>query len=406
MAKKKKYKSMTKKMQKRKVARTNKKLLTIVIVIIGFIVTGLGGLWYFVEYRGAERNIKAGNSYFAEGEFKNARKQYGRAVTKEPASLPYVNKLRDAILAIVPVTPAEARAMYDEYVRTLVHEARYNPLDVDSHLRVAKEMYTSAFLTGLDENWLKLRAVAQNGLDQLSLDNPRRHELLLYRGIASLRIEDASMTDAKDDVGNVRFPGESDFEEVLEKDPGNAMAWAALAHGRIAVYYRLNDEGKTKQANRNKLFANETMAKALEVAGDSFEVSAMVLREMLLRRIALLQQKVANPDSVTQEQIDAATKKVVDARDTLARAYDPTIHFARAGEVATLVVNSDEDGREVAATILRQTIDANPNDFGRKYMLAGILIEIEKEDEAIELANAVLEEKNQTVGLHVETEEL
>ena len=400
MAKKKNYKSMSKKMQKRKVARTNKKLLTLVILIIGFIVAGLSGLWYFVEYRGAERNIIAGDSYFSEGEFKNARKQYGRAVTKEPASLPYVNKLRDATLAIVPVTPTEARSMYDEYVRTLVHEARYNPQDVDSHLRVAKEMYTSAFLTGLDENWLKLRAVAQNGLDQLSLDNPRRHELLLYRGIASLRIEDASMTEAFDDVGNVRFPGESDFEEVLESDPGNAMAWAALAHGRMAVYYRLNDEGKTKQANRNKIFANETMTKALGVAGDSFEVSAIVLREMLLRRTTLLQQKVANQDSVTQEQIDAATKKVVDARNTLARAYDPAIHFARAGEVATLVVNSDEDGREVAATMLRKTIDANPDDFGRKYMLAGILVGIDKEDEAAELAIEVLEEKNQTVGLH------
>ena len=171
-------------------------------------------------------------------------------------------------------------------------------MDIDSHLLVAEEMYNSAFMTGLDENWSKLRYVAQNGLDQISLDNPRRHELLLYRGLASLRIEDSSMTETYDDVGNVRFPGESDFEEVLEKDPGNTMAWAALAHGRMAVYYRLNDEGQTKQANRNKIFADETMAKALEVAGDSFEVSAVILRELILRRTVLLQQKIANPASV------------------------------------------------------------------------------------------------------------
>ena len=64
MAKKKNYKSMTKKLQKRKVARTNTKLLTLVVVVIGIIIFGLGVLWYFVEYRGAERNLNSGKHIF------------------------------------------------------------------------------------------------------------------------------------------------------------------------------------------------------------------------------------------------------------------------------------------------------------------------------------------------------
>ncbi|HIB50505.1 MAG TPA: tetratricopeptide repeat protein, partial [Phycisphaerales bacterium] len=140
MEKKKHYKKMNKRLQKRKVARTNKKLLTIVVVVAGAIIFGLGGLWYFVEYRGAERNVLSGDSYFAEGAYKNARKQYGRAVTKDPTNPQYINKLQEAILNIVPDTPAEARAAYDEYIRTLVHKARYNPLDIQSHLNVADEM--------------------------------------------------------------------------------------------------------------------------------------------------------------------------------------------------------------------------------------------------------------------------
>ena len=400
MAKYKNYKSMSKKLQKRKVARTNTKLLTLVVVIIGIIIFGLGGLWYFVEYRGAQRNIKSGNTYFAAGEYKNARKQYGRAVTKEPTNLEYIDKLQEAILASVPVTPAEARAAYNEYVRTLIHKARYNPLDINSHLTVADEMYTSAFLTGLDENWGKLQTFAQNGLDQIELDNPRRHELLLYRGLSSLRIEDASMTDAYDDDANVRFPGESDFEEVLNQDPGNAMAWAALAHGRMAVYYRLNDEGRTKQATKNRIFAYDTLEKAMEVAGGSFEVSAIVLREMLLRRTALLQRKVANTASVTQEQIDAVTQKIVDARNKLVESYDPALHFARAGEMATLVSATNQEGNEVAVELLQATVAEHPDDFGRQYMLSDILVELKREDEAIEISNFVLATENQTVGLH------
>ena len=311
MAKKKIYKPRKRKHQHKKGARTNKKLLTIVAAVIAVIVIGLGGLWFLVEYRGAERNVSAGDELFAEGEFKAARKQYGRAVTKEPTNLLYVDKLMDALLKIVPVTPAESRAMYDEYVRTLVHMARYNPSDIDVHLRIADEMYTAAFITGLDDNWGKLRSVAQTGLDRISVDHPRRHELLLYKGLAALRIEDASMTETFDDVGNVRFPGESELEEVLEHDPGNAMAWAALAHGRMAVYYRLNDEGNTSQAERNRIFANETMEKAVEAAGDSFEVSSVVLRELILKRTALLQQLVANKNSVSDAQIDQATQEII-----------------------------------------------------------------------------------------------
>ena len=110
MAKKKIYKPRKRKHQHNKGARTNKKLLTIVVAVSAAIVFGLGGLWFLVEYRGAERNVRQGDELFAEGEFKNARKQYGRAVTKEPTNLLYVDKLMDALLKIVPLTPAESRA--------------------------------------------------------------------------------------------------------------------------------------------------------------------------------------------------------------------------------------------------------------------------------------------------------
>ena len=400
MVKKKKSNRMSKKMQKRKVARTNTKLLTLVIAIGGVIILGLGGLWYFVEYRGPARNVKSGDAYFAEGSFKNARKQYGRAVTKEPTNLVYLDKLQKAILAMTPVTPAEARAAYDEYIRTLIHSSRYNPLSIDAHLIVADEMYMSAFMTGLDENWRRLYSVSENGLNSIAVDDPRRSELLLYRGLASLRLEDASMTDTYDDDGNVRFPGEDDFETVLEKDPGNPMAWAALLHGRMAVYYRLKDEGKTKQAERNFVFANETMDRAINVAGERFEVSAVVLRELLLQRTTLLQKLVANPNDVPQEELDAVNEKIVEARDVLATAYDPVLHFARAGEIASLLNSTNADGKEVAASVLQSTVEEHPDDFGRKYMLAGLLLELDRVDEAITISEEVLKAENQTVGLH------
>ena len=400
MAKKKRANLRHRKVRRRGAQKANTKLIKLLALTVSALLIAGAGAYVFVEMRGAQTNIDKGDEQIAEGEYKQAWKSYGRAVRKEPNNLQYIAKLKEAIAFIVPVTETEARQMYDEYVRTLVHQARYNPLEIDTHLAVADEMYTSAYLTGQDANWQKLRIAAQTGLDRISPEDVRRQELLLYRGLASLRIEDASMTDTYDDDGNVRFPGESDFETVLERDPGNALAWASLAHGRMAVYYRLRDEGKTSQASVNQIFANNTMQKAIELAGDSFEVSAVVLREFLLQRTVLLQKQLADADSVSQAQIDKATSNIHQARDNLVASYDVAENFARAGEVATLLMATDTDGNEYAIALLQDTVALHPDDFGRMYMLAGLLATENRKPEALAIYDTVLETPKQVVGLH------
>ena len=400
MAKKKKSNRKSRKLQHKKVARTNKKLLTIVIASVAIILVGLSALWFFVEYRGPARNASAGDALFAEGDFYNAKKQYGRAVSKEPNNLTYVEKYKKAIRGLIPVTPTGAIQAYDEYVRVLVHEARYNPTDIDIHLAIAQEMYLAAYLTGQDTYWQRLSGVAYNGLDRIASDHPRRDELLLYVGLASLRLKDASMTNTFDDEGNVRFPGEDELEEVLEMDPGNALAWATLAHGRMAVYYRLKDQGQISQAERNKLFAEETMNKAREVAGESFEVSMVLLREMLLRKNALLQKKSAQPNSVSQSDLNFADEQIEEVRLKAVRSYVASLHAARAGELTTLLIGTGEGGKLLAVEILEETLKEEPNDFGRRYLLANILGQLGRAEESEALGVSILEEEDQPVGLH------
>jgi tetratricopeptide (TPR) repeat protein len=399
MAKKKKHKSLKRRRQKKSRSKVNKKMLWVIgiLAMAGLAIGGVG--WYLLSHK-AENNVKAGDVKFESGEYKKAHKLYGKAVRKEPTNLEYVEKLRKALLNIVPVTPDSARSTYDQFIGTLTHEARYNPLDIEAHLAVAQELFDAGWITGSESYWRQLRAVTQIGLDRVSLDNPRRYELLLFRALASLHIEDASMTETYDGVGNLRFPGEDDLEEVLEKDPGNATAWAALTHGRMALYYRLFDSGKTKQANRNKMFAYETLEKASEVAGDSFEVSAVVLRELLLQRTALLQKQLLDPESVLEEEIKTTNDKINEARDRIVKAYDPAVYYPRASEVVTLLLVTGENGREYAETVLQETVDVHKNDFARKYTLANIQFELGKFDDASKVANEILNSELQTVGLH------
>lgn len=400
MAKKKKANSKQRRPQRKRQNKANTKLIKVIAFALAFLLLAGGGAWFYVEMRGATSNISTGDAQFAEGEYKQAWKSYGRAVRKEPNNLEYIRKVKNAVSHITPLTQAEARQMYDEYVRTLIHEARYNPLDIDTHLAIAKEMYTTAYLTGQDSEWLKLRSIVKTGLDQISPADPRSQELKLYRGLASLWIDDGLMTQTYDVDGNVRFPGESDFEEVLEKDPGNALAWASLAHGRMAVYYRLSDEGKTSQAKTNKLFAASTMEQAITLAGESFAVSAVVLREYLLQRTVLLKKQLANAEEVKQGEIDEITTKIVIAREKVIASYDADLDYARAGEIAALFMATDNDGDSYAMDLLQDTVELHPNDFGRMYILAGLLAKAGENDTAQALFLKILETPRQVVGIH------
>ena len=210
---------------KRKSAKANKKLMIIIGLAASVMVIGAGTAWYVLEYKGAQRNINIGDELVAEGEFRKAEKQYGRAITKDPTNLDYVKKWRDTLLLITPSTPSEASSFYSKYLSALHHAARYNPLDIDTQLQVVEELFKAAHLTGADGYWNQVSLTAQSGLDRISPSNPRRHELLLYNALATLHIENDSMTDSLNDDAEIRFPGENLIEEVLESDPSNGVAW-------------------------------------------------------------------------------------------------------------------------------------------------------------------------------------
>ncbi|MBI68732.1 MAG: hypothetical protein CMJ38_01690 [Phycisphaerae bacterium] len=395
----KKYRKKTRGKKPVRGKRANTKLLTILGVSLACVLFGLGGLWFFVEYRSAGRNASAGDSLIAAGKFNEARKQYGRAITKEPNNIDYVNKLQEAILNITPVTQEEARALYDEYVGTMMHKARYSPNDIDVQLEIVDEMYYAAYKTGSSQYWQRLHDSAQLGLDRIAPEDPRRHELMLYRGLSALYLEDANVTETYDENGNAMFPGENDIKAVLEEDPGNVLAWATLAHGRMAIYYRMLNEGRTQQAARNKLFADETMEQALAVAGDSFEVNVTFLREMLLKQNVLRQAYLNDPNSVTEDELKNAEETVLSSQQKLVDSFQLERHEPRVPEVVSLLISAGVEGQEKAIELLQDYLEDRPNDVARHHMLAVLLIEQGQYEDAIIAANKALDVPQQTVGL-------
>ena len=372
-------------------------MITILAIAAIVLVFGAGGM-YYLNKKSPTNNIKEGDTYSEKGNYRRAYKLYGRAVRKEAANPLYIQKMQEALLKIVPVTPDEARAYYKDYLGSLIHKARYTPRDINAHLEIVEELYRAAYETGSKFYWARLLASAEYGLDRISQDDPRRHELLLFKGLSQLHIEDASMTDTYDSEGNIRFPGEEDLEEVLQGDPGNAMAWSVLAHGRMAIYHRIQDAAKTAQIPKSKKHADETMAKAMEVAGTSFEVLHTKFRSLLLERL-LLQKKRANSLLVSQDEFDVINAEIEDVQERLVAIYDPSKHDEVTIEVITLLQHSGEDGRSQSIDILRKNIAFYPNNFNKRLVMAILLGRSDFTDEAVESFLYILDAPKETVGL-------
>ena len=191
----------------KKKAQANKKLITVVAAVFVLTIAIVGGFWFINVFRGAERNITAGDVMMDDGEYKKARKMYGRAVKKEPGNKAHMAKLQEATLSIVPVTPDEAHILYNDYISTLVHTARYASQDADAQFALIYELHKTARSHNEIGYWQHLQSAAETVLDRLPLDHPRRYEAKIYRGLTFLKIDSNSMTDTFDDDGDIRFPG-------------------------------------------------------------------------------------------------------------------------------------------------------------------------------------------------------
>ena len=299
----------------------------------------------------------------------------------------------------MPVTPSEAGSLYRDYIGTLKHSARYNPLDADVQFALVYELYDAAQLTEELMYWHQMQSAADEVLERLRLDDPRRYEAKIYRGLSHLKIEDSSMTDTFDDQGNIRFPGELDLLDALESDPGNELAWSALAHGRMAIYYRLVRDGRIAQAEKNRQIAEKTMQDALAAAGNSLEVSITNAKEIILQHTRMRQEIKARPGSVPLEVIDAMDSKLEVACNKLLAAFDPSAHYVRTNEVVVLVLKLDDKKKALAVGLLKQHLETHKKDHGRRFLLAKLLHTLGRHDEAEREAIAVLDAQQDTVGI-------
>ncbi len=130
--------------------RINTKFVLLLGIAV-FTVTGVVGVLWVFQIRGdTSRNIEAGDAMMVEARaleaagddagasviFEKAVNEYGRAVSKEPADLGHLRKVKEALLSLRPMSRDQANEFEGMRIGILRHELRYQLDDAEVHLEL------------------------------------------------------------------------------------------------------------------------------------------------------------------------------------------------------------------------------------------------------------------------------
>ena len=173
---------------KKKKARVNYRMLTIVglLVVIGLGI--IGGLLFLRLKGNVDRNLRFANEYFQAGDMKKAAGYFGRVLKKQPGNLEATNKLMEVWSQTYPDTPQQANEMYRQYLQLLQQASLHSQFGEEEATasRVLEEHHRAALMTGDESFWRLLRQVADGHHQSTSREHGRCGQSLLpERGVDS-----------------------------------------------------------------------------------------------------------------------------------------------------------------------------------------------------------------------------
>ncbi|MDG2200143.1 MAG: tetratricopeptide repeat protein [Phycisphaerales bacterium] len=414
MAKNKKKKKKKQKLNVRMIAIISASALVLVLVV--------GGLLAYQYLSRNDRNIRAGDQYYAEGNYNQARKFYGRVIYREPDNAEVLDKLISTYNMMVPLTIEEALEFYGEKQGALMQRAKNTGVREENYLEMAADAYVSARLTNLAPLWSRLEAIA----DEMILPGrfPKDSEAYamgkLYVGLCQLRLRDGEMTENIDIDGKIHFPGEDELLEHLALRPDSDEGLANLAFGRLAVARKLGLEGRYGQEQKNLVIAEEAFEDAITRSPEGVSVALMVMRDLYIRKLvqdsaiqndsaSVSEEEILDIETRLQESLDHA--EAVIARDLASiRGKSEEQHVLVTGDAAKTQTKlfellsfmpriDREAGHERAIVLLETYLAAYPHDDRMRMSMAQSCRAIGEYAAARRHAQHVIDGEQKTISL-------
>ena len=364
-----------KKKKKKKKQQLNVRMIAIISAAALVLVLVVGGLLAYQYVSRNARNVRAGDQYFAEGNYNQARKFYGRVIYREPDNAEVLDKLISTYDMMIPLTIEEAHEFYGEKQGALMQRAKNTGVREENYLVMANEAYTAARLTNPAPFWERLEGIATEMTvpGRFPKDSEAYAIGKLYIGLCQIRLRDGEMTENIDIDGQIHFPGEDDLLEHLAIRPDSDEGLANLAFGRLAVARKLGLEGRYGQEQKNLRIAEEAFKEAITRSPEGPAVALMVMRDLYIRKLVQNSAIQNDSSSVTDEEIldiETRLQAALDhAEEVIAR--DPANYQTKLFELLSFMPRIDrETGHERAIVLLNMYLAEHPEDDRMQMSMA------------------------------------
>ena len=356
--------------------KLNKKLI-FVVSALGLSLAGLVvvALLYRLD---TDRFIRMGDKLTAESDFQKAADAYGRAVSKKPNNIAYLEQYSAALLKVVPETQNEATERYTQYLGTLQMLARADRDNISRWRTYLENITEQCEALSSAAGWKSLADRAEDMLATVRPDGAEAQLAKAFRGYAGAR-----RMDSLDEQQRLKVI--EDLKAAATCKDLNPIELDRV-YGSLALL-AVDDLASAKGAGRA-----DRLEAALAAADAALAEATRLSPDGINTATAILERAVVDANGNSN---DPALKQRSDELAAAAMKLDqPMAVFA----AMNVLANRGPSGFNNAVLLGRSYLATHPEQMLHRRMLAALLRFTER-DAALAEIESILAGQRPTVGL-------
>ena len=364
-------------------SKVNTKFVLIAGSVVVLAVIGVAFVGLRMMNAGGEQNITRGDDFMKSGDIRKAINEYGRAVNKDRGNAQWIRTWLAAIEKYTPTTRQQYDDMYrQEYTPALRALCDADRTNVEPFKRVLEERHQTIQRTGVS---LAVWESLVRDFDELAKiyrgDQKGRDALGRYRGLAR-----AGMLVSNNDLEQ-RFveEGVKDLRAALVVDPADTESVIALAAMLHTQSQKADKAGRNEDRDRLAKEATDAIAGFLRQNPDSQRVKFSILADEINAAA-----RSGKKDLTYLDIFKTSKDKIADLVTTVTTAppekADPLVALAIAPWAAVTLA----EGQGAVDAMLANVRKGHGDDADFMLRWARFCLQVQKPDQAIELAKAVV----------------
>jgi len=359
-------------------AKINTKFVFLLLTICTGLAIVVGALAFLALKDDPTRNLRRGETLMAEGDYRGAMLEYGRASRKEPSDLNYLGLFEDALLRIRPETDTEAQELYNHRVNVLRLRAEIRSSDVDFQRALLQELYDYAIVAGVIDAWETLSRAAATAVERVSPGTEGWADLKAYELAANVQLADVLSSDENRDL-------EQELAQFLMEHPQSGLV--RHAYGQMLLQRARQARLAQKTADARDLFdrVKTQVERGLEHSPDH-----PLIHALRIRYLANLREM--NSEDFEESQIQETAERLYET------ARDKDDQFVLR-EAVGILRQLGATQRERAIELLNAYVERHPEAVSIRAIVAREHFAADNHKRAEELARQILDAEQLTVSL-------